>query len=429
MKKLLATIVILFILLIVLTYISVSSTDKVFETCEIQEYADLALIDFKEHDSILIAPSTLYQGNFLKDFMQGENYRETWSTPVKVPIAFLDTLKGGLKILKEGGGKQTHSLKLKSKEGIIYTLRSVTKDPEKLIPEVASDLGLENIIVDGISAQHPYAAILAAELSEIANIPHTHPKMYFIPKQELLGKYNDKYGNRLFLLEYETESDKNWSSYSEVIEILETKDLQELKQIEGENLRIDRPAFVKIRLFELLIGDWDRHAEQWGWILQKRKANKITAIPVPGDRDNAFFHLDGVIPSIITNKHVEPLVKPYEKDIDLMSGLVYPHDRYFLLDTPKEVYLTQARKLQNILTNDKIENAFKALPKEIVELDKKEIFQKLISRRDNLIEYAEEFYSIIQEQGRLKEPLKGSKDAEIDDQLIPCFECANNSRQ
>ena len=80
--------------------------------------------------------------------MQGSNYRDAWSEKVKFPIVFLDTLYGGMEIIKEGGGKQTHSLKLRAKNDILYTLRSVTKDPGKLIPEIAEDLGLENIIVD-----------------------------------------------------------------------------------------------------------------------------------------------------------------------------------------------------------------------------------------------------------------------------------------
>lgn len=422
MKKILACVAILFIIFIALVYWSVSSTDKDFETCEIKNYEDLEKVNFREHDSVLVAPSILYEGNILKDFMQGKNYRQAWSTPVKVPIAFLDTLKGGMEIKKEGGGKQTHSLKLKSKGGIIYSLRSVTKDPEKLIPEVAEDLGLENIIVDGISAQHPFGAILAARLSDIAGVLHTHPTMYFIPKQEALGPYNEKYGNRLFLLEYETESEKNWTSFNKVEEIVETKDLQELKQEKGDQLSIDRPALVKARLFDLLIGDWDRHAEQWGWVLLKEN-KKLKAIPLAGDRDNAFFNLSGIIPSILTNENIEPLVRPFEKEIDYMPGLVYPFDRYFLLDTPKEVYIDQARQLQNSLTDQAIEEAFEVWPKQIAKLDKNEISLKIKSRRDQLGEYAEAFHSLIQEKGKLAKPLKGSEDAEIDNTMIPCFEC------
>ncbi len=423
MKKMFAFVAILFIVFLALVYWSVSSTDKEFDTCEIMNFEDLERIDFKDHDSVLVAPSSLYEGNFLKEFMQGKNYREAWSTPVKVPIAFLDTLKGGMKIKKEGGGKQTHSLKLESKNGTIYTLRSVTKDPKKLIPEIAEDLGLENIIVDGISAQHPFGAILAAKLAEISGVLHTHPNMLFIPEQDALGEYSKKYGNRLYLLEYETESKKNWTTFDNVDEIVETKDLQELKQEKGDNLSIDRAALIKARLFDLLIGDWDRHAEQWGWVLV-REDNKLKAIPLAGDRDNAFFNLSGVIPSIITNEKIEPLVRPFQKEIDYMPGLVYPFDRYFLMDTPEKIYTEQAKQLQKSLSNEAIEEAFQVWPEQISKLDQAEISEKLKNRRDNLVEYALSFHSIIQEKGVLDRPLKGSEDLDLENSsLIHCFEC------
>jgi len=67
----------------------------------------------------------LFKADEVKKLMQGEQYRKAWSTPVKVPVMYLDTLFGGVTIEKEGGGKQTHSLKLKTKNDIELTLRSV----------------------------------------------------------------------------------------------------------------------------------------------------------------------------------------------------------------------------------------------------------------------------------------------------------------
>lgn len=425
MKKIFAVVAFLLIVFISLVYWSVSSTEKKYETCRIENLEDLDNIEFREHDSVIVAPSTLYTGDLLKEVMQGENYRKAWSTSVKVPIVFLDTLMGGMKIIKEGGGKQTHSLKLRSSENIMFTLRSVIKDPEKLIPEAAENLGLENIIVDGISGQHPFGAILASKLSEAAGVLHTNPTMFFIPKQDKLGEFNEKYGNRLYLLEFETESEKNWTSLKNIQEIVETDKLQELKQKDPGKLSIDVPALIRTRLFDLLIGDWDRHAEQWGWALQKQ-GNYLKAIPIPGDRDNAFFNLSGVIPSIITHKNIEPLVRPFEKEIDYMPGLVYPFDRYFLIDTSEEVYIQEAKQLQKALTDKRIEDAFNVWPEEISNLDKEEISMKLKSRRDHLQEYAKSFYKIIQEKGKLSEPLKGSEDLDIVKDMIPCFECGNN---
>lgn len=122
-----------------------------------------------------------------------------------VPIVFLDTLKGGLIIIEEGGGMQTHQLELRDSLGIRYTLRSLNKDPETLVPKVAEKLDLENIIIDGVSEQHPYAAIIVAKISNSSKRLHPNPTLVFIPKQTSLKKFNEKFGNRLFFFEYESK--------------------------------------------------------------------------------------------------------------------------------------------------------------------------------------------------------------------------------
>ncbi|AVR45886.1 hypothetical protein C7S20_11840 [Christiangramia fulva] len=428
MKKLLVGFLMIIVLFIGLLYISVSSTDKKRSSVTVTSGKKLENIDFRKHDSIKLAISTLYEGEEIKNLMQGSNYRQTWATPVKFPVAYLDTLKGGMKILGEGGGHQTHSLKLLASNGVEYSLRSVNKDPAPVVPEIAKKLGLENVVIDGISAQHPYGAILAAALSEKAGVLHTHPQMVFIPKQKKLGKYNDQYGNHLYLLEYETESDVNWTSF-DADKIIETDDLQELKQEKGDKLHIDKPALVRARLFDIIIGDWDRHAKQWGWVLKNEKGNYITAIPLAGDRDNAFFDIDGILPEILTNPHIQPLVRPYNKDIDYMKGLVYPFDVYFLKDTPQEVFINQAEILQKNLNDKAIEEAFKVWPDTIYKLTGREIKSKIKYRRDHLKEYARSFKNIIDQKGYVDQPLKGSDDVDIDKALIKCFECDSISNK
>ncbi|PKD20212.1 hypothetical protein APR41_14615 [Salegentibacter salinarum] len=425
MNKLPWLILIFLIGFIGLIYFSVSGTEKEFETITIKEFKDIENIDFREHDSVLVAASSLYETYPLKNIMQGENYREAWATPVKVPVLFLDTLYGGMEIVKEGGGTQTHSLRLKDKEGYLYSLRSVNKDPSTHVPEFARSLGLENIVIDAISASHPYGAILTAKLSEKANVLHTHPTVVFVPKQDFLGKkYNEKYGNRLFLLEYETEGKENWTDYENVDEILDTKHLQELKDKHPEKVSVNKNALVRARLFDLLIGDWDRHAKQWGWAIQEED-DTFRAIPVAGDRDNAFFNLEGIIPGIISNKYIEPKVRPFEQEIDYMPGLVYPNDVYFLTDTPKEIFISEAKNLQELMTDEAISDSFKVWPREIYELDGKEIAEKIKSRRENLEAYAKEFHRNISEKELLDKPLKGSEDAKISPDLIKCFECGS----
>ncbi len=105
MKKLLGIIFSMVLLFLILTYVSVLGTHKEFETCKIVDLNNPGFGKVEDHDSLLIQPNTLYKGNIIKKLMQGENYREAWAKPVKFPVVMLDTLMGGMTIVKEGGGQ------------------------------------------------------------------------------------------------------------------------------------------------------------------------------------------------------------------------------------------------------------------------------------------------------------------------------------
>lgn len=409
---------------VVSLYWSVSSTDDTFTRSVLYNVNDVETINFKDYDSIELSPSELYKADEIKKIIQGEQYRAAWSAKVKVPIVFLDTLKGGMKIIKEGGGHQTHSLKMKGADGITYSLRSVNKDVDPLMPDFLKILKLENIVIDGISAQHPFGAILAAELAESANVLHTNPQMVFVPKQPSLGKYNESFGNRLFLLEYKTKSKTNYTKYPNVEKIIDTDNLQKLKLKLKDSLHIDTRALVRARLFDMLIGDWDRHTKQWGWAIQKIKDGYL-AIPIAGDRDNAFFKTEGLIPSLLSNKYVVKELRSFEKDIDYMEGLVYPFDNYFLLQIPKSVFIEEAETLQTLLKDDVLERSLKVWPQNIQDLDGEDILSKMRERRNDLKDYAVEFYNIIQKKGKVTAPLKGSEDLDLNEDFMGCFECGH----
>lgn len=422
MKKYLIILAFLITGIIGMIYLSTSSTKKSTDTCDLANGQSMEDIDFGKYKKVRVAASSLYESDGLKEIVQGKNFRDSWATPVTVPVVFLDTLHGGLEIVKEGGGKQTQSLRLKDKQGILYTLRSVNKDPEPLIPEFLKFLGLENIVVDGISAQHPYAAPVVARLSESAGILHTAPKTFFIPHQEVLDTLNEKYGNRLYHFEFESKGEVNWTNLDSVQAILDTEDLQELKMEVGPRLHIDKNTLVRSRLFDLLIGDWDRHAKQWGWVIQKSDSS-LLAIPLPVDRDNAFFSIDGIIPSIVSNKHIQPKVRPFEKEIDFLDGLIYDFDIYFLQHVSEDVFLQEARHLQMSLPDSTLRKAFSIWNNELYEQHGDELINKISERRDNLPSLAIKFKALLDEKPLLSEPLKGSERKDVNASLLQCFDC------
>lgn len=422
LKKTLIILGVLLLVFLVLSYGSLWSRPENPKLSYINNEQDLSKLTFKHGDSVNITASTLYEGNGLKNLMQGEHYRKTWEARVTVEVIFLDSLMGGMKFIEEGGGKQTKSLEIEAPNGVIYTLRSVNKDPEALVPEYAKALGIENLIIDGISAQHPYGALPAARLAEKAGVLHTHPKLVFVPRQDWLKDLNDTYGNKLYLLEFESEGDINWTTLKNVTKIIDTEDLIELKNDKKEEVFIDEAALVRARLLDIFIGDWDRHAKQWGWAMQKR-GDSLVGVPVAADRDNAFFTIDGILPSLLSNKTIEPKLRPFEKEIDYLPGLMYDFDTYFLKDVPESVFVEQAYYLQNIFTDEILKEALMAWPQSVYELDGEEVFAKLKSRRKDLIDYAKNLKRILDEKPRLSKPLNGLDDLDVPESLLRCFNC------
>ncbi|MBR9914056.1 MAG: hypothetical protein GYB32_04395, partial [Algicola sp.] len=79
MKKALLIIVGILVIAIGLLYWSLSSTSKSFQRCVILNHDDVNTINFRSHDSVLVAASTLYNADDIKLVIQGEQYRDAWS--------------------------------------------------------------------------------------------------------------------------------------------------------------------------------------------------------------------------------------------------------------------------------------------------------------------------------------------------------------
>ena len=81
-----------------------------------------------------------------------------------------------------------------------------------------------------------------------------------------------------------------------------------LKLAKDEKYKIDEKSWIKARLFDMLIGDWDRHHDQWKFE-EKKENGSVIYSPIPKDRDQAFTKYDGFITGILMDfpelKHMQ----------------------------------------------------------------------------------------------------------------------------
>ena len=116
----------------------------------------------------------------------GANYRKVWETPVQARVFNIAEEKGGLAVLKRGGGQQTKSIRLETRQGHQYVLRSLEKFAEGALPQEMKPTFAKDIVQDQISASNPYSAMPAAVLAEYAGVFHTNPELVYVPQDPLL---------------------------------------------------------------------------------------------------------------------------------------------------------------------------------------------------------------------------------------------------
>ncbi|WP_317235738.1 metallophosphoesterase [Aestuariivivens insulae] len=336
----------------------------------------------------------------------GERYREEYSRQVLAPTVDIDTLFGGLTPVRKGGGHQSKSLRLQDKQGREYVMRALRKDALQYLQAVAftdqyiegqfSDTYTESLLLDIFAGAHPYAPFTVGTLADAVGVYHTNPVLYYVPKQKGLGVFNNEFGDGLYMIEERASSghgDKSSFGFSNTI--ISTDDL--LKKLhKDEDFVLDEAAYIRARLFDMLIGDWDRHEDQWRWAAFKENGKTIYR-PVPRDRDQAFSVMaDGALLGFLTR--IVPalrLMQSYDEEIRSVKWFnlePYPLDMALINRSDRQVWNDQVKHITTHLTDAVIDEAFRYFPKEANAETIRQIKQKLRGRRANLQQISDSYY-------------------------------------
>lgn len=336
-------------------------------------------------DSAVTVISTRYEPkSFLHKMIMGKNYRNTWITPVKLPVFRLSGSE--FTIEKLGGGQQTKSLRLKDKQGREWALRTVDKEVSGAIPKNLNNTIVERVVQDMISASYPYSSIIVGKLSGAAGIVAPMPVMYVVADDPALGLYRSLFANTVCTLE---EREPNNSDTEDTEEVLE-----KLKK-ENENLVLQK-KLLRVRLMDMLVGDWDRHEGQVGWASFDSGNSKFYYV-IPRDRDNALFYSGGLFPRLARltfMKHISGFKKK-SNNIKWLSKKAWNFDKLFLNELDASAWQKEIKEFQNTISDSVIMATIKSLPLPVYESDGNEMIEKLKSRRDGLLKNAMNYYKFI----------------------------------
>jgi hypothetical protein len=357
--------------------------------------------------------ATIYSGQQTKKsrfykFLFGNHYRQYYSLPVEVKIATIDTLFGGLKPERAGGGHQSRSLHLIDKKGKDYVMRALKKSASRFLQSVAfkdqfiakefEDTYAENFLFDFYTTTHPYLPFTIGKLAKKIGVSHTNPILYYMPKHKALNDFNADFGGELYMVEERpTDNQIDVNSFGNPISISSTKDIMKNLQ-KDEKYTIDENAYIKARMLDMLIGDWDRHEDQWRWGEYKQD-EKIIYKPIPRDRDQVFTKYDGALLSILMNMPLLRHMQTFKSDIKNVKWLnreAYPLDLAFLKTSDENAWLTQAKYIQDNLSDADIDAAFNDLPEAIKDETVEEIKRNLKARKKQLQRYAADYFKVLQ---------------------------------
>jgi hypothetical protein len=340
-------------------------------------------------DSITVAVEPEYnKAGRMHRFLFGNNYRTLWATPVTLKVFRLENEKGGLKILQKGGGLQTLSLRLQDPSGQQWVLRTIQKYPERGLPPRLRPTVVKDILQDQVSAAHPFSALTVPLMAEALGIPHSHPEIVYVADDPALGTYSKEFAGKVFLFEEREPLDAEKTENTEKV--------QEKLRDDNDN-HLDQKMVLRARLLDMMLGDWDRHEDQWRWEkISGEKGNLY--LPVPRDRDQVYYKTSGVFPWIVSHQWLKSKFQGYSNKIRDINGWNFNaryFDRYFLNELSEDDWREQIALVQKTLTDSLITAAVDRMPAPIAKLCAQEIIGKIRSRRDNLLKQALEYYRFI----------------------------------
>ncbi len=341
------------------------------------------------NDSITIAVAPAYDsvGNFHR-FWLGESYRKLWAAPVPMKVFNLNKEKGGLSIIQLGGGLQSKSIRLKDSAGRQWVLRTIQKYPERGLPVNLRKTIAKDILQDQVVTGHPYAAITVPPFAGALGIPHTSPVIVYVPDDTAFGKYRTDFANSVLLFEEREPTDS--------LKTVNTEKVQEKVEHDNDEL-IDQKLVLRARLLDLLLGDWDRHEDQWRW--EKIEEGGLTIYkPIPRDRDKVYYSATGVLPGLLSKQWLKSNLQEFSPKIRDVHGYNFNNryfDRYFLNGLSERDWVEQLDYIEEKITDSLIRSAIKLMPDTIYKLSGEKIISILIERRNNLRKDALAYYSFI----------------------------------
>jgi hypothetical protein len=346
-------------------------------------------------DSVTTTPGRSYPAGRIRRALSGDLNRHLWEVPVTLPVLDLGGFGGELRPQAITGGEQTVGLRFVGRDGLEYKFRPVVKNAAPALPKWLRTPVVLDALDDQMAAQFPFGAIVVAELLDAAGIAAPRPIAVVMPNDARLGQYRSMFAGRvgLFAIDAGVRSGgpPGFGGHSEIV-ITDTMYARVRADPESS---IDDRYYLRTRLIDMLVGDWDRHTGQWKWG-RRSEGGATRWRPIPEDRDWAFSRIGGAV--ALVAPFLRPSYVGFSSRLPAVSRLAASAsdlDHRVLNRLDRANFVAVAGELVAMLTDSVIRSAVAALPPPYLVLERDRLVGALKARRNTLVAYSESYYRYV----------------------------------
>lgn len=366
----------------------------------------LTRVPLSSDDSVRVVAGARYRGGAIRRFLFGRDYRAVWTEPALVEVLRLDRVDGGLRPVREGGGMETRSLHFQSANGRHYVFRSIDKEMTRLLPHGLDRSLLAEIFQDQTSSAHPAGVLVAARLQAAVGLPSGHPRLVVLPDAAALAGFRPRFAGLLGTFQDAPGEARDGADSGGTVSAKHTEQMLALLDAGPAN-RVDVRAFLRARLLDFFLNDWDRHEGQWRWLPRAEEWGTVWH-PVPVDRDQAFASYDGAVLAIARLRAGK--LSAFGPDFPHLRGLTHNSgdlDRRLLAGLDRSGWDSIVVFLQDRLTDSVIADAVHTMPPAWWGLSGPRLAATLRLRRAGIARIGMEFYASLARQPEIHVPAAG----------------------
>ncbi|WP_029902187.1 hypothetical protein [Prevotella sp. 10(H)] len=333
------------------------------------------------------------------DYFWGKHYRELYTIPITVSSSTINSLYDVLE--ETGKADEFHGLYMTDKNGRNFLVKPLGGSSSFIQSEFFQemynqadfkDTYLDEFIGDAYTIVNPYTFIASDYLARMAGLNWNDPHIYYIAQNAT----QDTIANGI-KLEDKLVSITHIPDLNDQKNILSTEDM--LKRLQDDkSSSVNQEIYIRERIFDMLIGDWNKTPENWNWRMQTAEG-RTQYYPIVLDRSHAFMKVDGKLTGQMLSVLSLGFITDYKdkiKNVKKFNKLGFTLDVALTARSTQSDWITQARYLKTTLTDQVIDDAFARLPKEIQSEETDEVKRKLKVRRDNLEGTALRYYEELQ---------------------------------